>query len=283
MRIISFNVNGIRSMASKTKDGIKGCEFKSNVLSSLTSEKSPDILCLQEIKTVNHADLLGYSSLYSYIYTNVSKARKGYSGVAMLSKHKPTSVHEDFNYVSEEVLGIEYTKYPFVQEGRMLTALFPTATIVCVYTPNSKDKLTRLEERLIWDSTFAKYVKYLESSRSIPVIICGDLNCAHKAIDLHNPKTNLRTPGYSLEERSSFDNLLTAGFTDTFRTLNASAIKYSYWSAYHKSRENNVGWRIDYVIASDSIKDKLVNADILNDYYGSDHCPVIADIDIDIY
>lgn len=278
MRVISFNVNGIRAISQKGKDGkkIKGTEI--NVLESLTEEQSPDIICLQEIKTQNSNDLTRYTDLFPHIYVNVATSKKGYSGVAILSKTDPLDVYENFGEATEKDLDVFYSKYDFIHEGRMLTAYFPTFTLICVYTPNSKDELVRLDERLIWDKAFRNYVIYLETTRKLPVIVAGDLNCAYADIDIHNSKSNLKSPGFSKEERDSFNLLISTTLTDTFRDCYPSKVKYSYWSMIRRSRESNRGWRIDYILVSSGIDYMIPQADILNDYYGSDHCPVIADI-----
>jgi exodeoxyribonuclease III len=281
MKIVSWNVNGIRALSKKAKDGTKDCPSENNTLRTLISEHSPDIICLQEIKTQNAKDLKEYSDAYPHIYTNHSKARKGYSGVAILSQKSPNRVTEEFEFCTESDLGIAFATFEPVKEGRMLTAFYDNCIVISVYTPNSKDELTRLGERLEWDRVFRKYITILEKTMSLPVIVCGDLNCAFHDIDIHNPKTNRKSAGFSEEERTSFGFLLTeTKMVDSFRQLNPATVKYSYWSALHRARERNAGWRIDYLLVSDILKTALISADVLTDYYGSDHCPVLVDINI---
>jgi exodeoxyribonuclease-3 len=286
MRLISFNVNGIRSVSEKSKMGEKGTQFSKNLLTTLTTEQNADILCLQEIKTQSHDDLLGYKQLFPYIYTNTATNKKGYSGVAILSKHKPISTYKDFALFSEYFS--EYNEYDFMKEGRILTAEYQSYYLVTVYTPNSKDKLARLEERLIWDDMFLTYIQLLQGHgtgvdnityNKKPVIVCGDLNCANEPIDIHNPSTNRYSAGYSDKERGSFKKLMQYGnLTDTFRLLNPSTVKYTWWSNMGGARKRNVGWRIDYFLVSNKLKGNIQEPDCLTEYYGSDHCPVSINI-----
>jgi exodeoxyribonuclease-3 len=287
MRLISFNVNGIRSVSEKSKTGEKGTPFTKNLLTTLATEQHADVLCLQEIKTQSHEDLLGYKNLFPHIYTNTATSKKGYSGVAILSKHKPLAVYKDFSLFSEYFS--EYTPYDFMKEGRILTAEYSSFYLVTVYTPNSKDKLTRLDERLIWDDAFLAYIQLLQGKNPQnialpsyipkPIIVCGDLNCANEPIDIHNPSANKYSAGYSDKERSSFKQLLMhAALTDTFRTLNPATVKYSYWSNMGGARKRNAGWRIDYFLVSSELKAFIQHADCLTEYHGSDHCPVIMDM-----
>lgn len=273
MRIISFNVNGIRAVNGKGKDGKKGSDASVNLLHTLVAEQNPDVLCLQEIKTSDPKDLSSYMDILPYIKINHSKTKKGYSGVAILSKSKPINYYEDFSYAPDRFVDVK--DKDFTNEGRILTAEFETCFVVTVYTVNSKDGLLRLSDRLIWDKLFRKYINILQGTK--PVIVCGDLNCAHNEIDIHNPKTNRKSPGFSDEERESFSKLLRiCALRDTYRALYPEKIKYTYWSNMGNARGRNVGWRIDYVLAGGGLE--IISADCLNDYYGSDHCPVIADI-----
>jgi exodeoxyribonuclease-3 len=265
--IVSFNVNGIRSVNAKDKAGVKGTTAPS-VLSQLAADHAVDILCLQEIKTSNPTtDLEQYHQTFPHIYARVPTEKKGYSGVAILSKTEPL-------HVSMPAIGS-----PADNEGRVITAEFPDFILVNCYTPNSKDGLARLEERLEWDALFSKYLQ-AESARK-PLILVGDLNCAHKEIDIHNPKNKTKSAGFSPQERDSFTCLLhETGLIDTYRTLNPNTVKYSWWSAITRGRERNTGWRIDYVLASPALLPRITAAEILNDFHGSDHCPVLLSISL---
>lgn len=262
MKIISFNVNGIRAINRKGN------------LEQLIHEESPDILCLQEIKC---SDDIGrteldqkYRNTYPFIYYNTSKTRKGYSGTAILSKNKPSSVVYDL---------VEHDN----DEGRVLTLVFPSMIIVTCYTPNSGAELARLDYRVEeWDVAFRRYINGLVTKfTKIPVIVCGDLNVAHKSIDLYNPK--IKGAGYMPEERSNFDELLSeVGLVDTFRDLHPNLVKYSYWSNLGRSRSKNNGWRIDYFLISTNHIKIVKKSDILVDCLGSDHAPIVLQVDIDL-
>jgi exodeoxyribonuclease-3 len=248
MKFISWNVNGIRAVIKK---GFY--DFVENY--------NPDILCLQEIKANKEQVDLKLDS-YPYQYWN-SAEKKGYSGTSIFSKIKPVN----------EMYGIGIEEHD--QEGRVITLEFEDYYLVTVYTPNSKRELLRLEYRQRWDSDFLKFVKSLESKK--PVIFCGDLNVAHKEIDLKNPKTNHRNPGFTDEERSSFDNIVNAGFIDTFREFNNDGGHYTWWSYMFQARQKDIGWRIDYFCTSKSLKSNLKDAYILKDVLGSDHAPVVLE------
>jgi exodeoxyribonuclease-3 len=277
MRITSFNVNGIRSLHGKSKSGEKGCVVQENCLNKLVSEQAIDVLCLQEIRCQDKKELDTYKTVLPYVYTNHSTVRKGYSGVAILSRKEAVSVSMDFARVSESVPE-DKKELDMFKEGRLITAEYDTYFVVNVYTPNSKDALARLGERLVWDICFRIYLAFLRKTGK-SVIVCGDLNCAKDEIDMYDPKTHRRTAGFSDEERSSFSKLLDAvGLVDSYRLKNPGVIKYSFWSNFFKSREKNRGWRIDYVLVSNDLQEKIVNAEILNEYFGSDHCPVVASI-----
>jgi exodeoxyribonuclease-3 len=280
MRIISFNVNGIRSMAGKVKSGEKTGTPATHCLKSLVEEQTPDVLCLQEIKTQSEGDLAFLKPHFPHIHINAATSKKGYSGVALLSTTQPEWVHHDLNPM--EKLSSTYSPYDFLQEGRMITAKFPTHIVVNVYTVNSKPELARLEERLLWEQMLREYLAHLEQEFHLPVILCGDLNVAHQEIDIYNPKGKSKTAGFSNEERHAFTTLLKdCGMTDTFRHLHPDTKKYTYWSNYAASRQRNVGWRIDYVLVSNSLPhSNILDADCLNEYGGSDHCPVVATIQL---
>ena len=251
LKFVSWNVNGLRACMKK------GFMDTFNTLNA-------DIFCLQETKMQPgqlELDLPGY-----YQYWN-SAEKKGYSGTAIFTKQKPLS--ETYG------LGIEEHDH----EGRVITLEFDQFYMVCVYTPNSQRELARLAYRMQWEDAFRQYLTELNHKK--PVILCGDLNVAHNEIDLKNPKTNRKNAGFTDEERSQMTKLLNAGFIDTFRYLYPDKTGiYSWWSYMRKARENNAGWRIDYFIVSDTLKDKIINADIHNEFYGSDHCPVSLELDI---
>ena len=279
MRLISFNVNGIRAITGKIKNGEKKGSATNNVIKTLIEEQKPDVLCFQEVKTQNQADLACFKSNFKYILTNFSKFKKGYSGVAMMCNEKPKWISYDFKMFDEEQLG-PYSNYEWIDEGRIITARFSNCVVVTVYTPNAQPELARIKDRVEWEAMLRKYLKLLEEESQVPVILCGDLNCAHNEIDLHNPKGKKKTPGFSTEERAELQKMMDEGFTDTFRYLNPTEAKYTYFSNFANSRERGVGWRIDYFLVSDSAKDNITGADCLNDYWGSDHCPVLLDISI---
>lgn len=245
MKLISWNVNGLRACVTKG-------------FIDYFNEVDADVFCLQETKLQEgqiELDLPGYHQYWC------SAEKKGYSGTAMFTKTEPLSVSYG--------IGIEEHDH----EGRVITAEFEDFYVVTCYTPNSKRELLRLDYRMEWEDAFRAYLKGLEEKK--PVIMCGDLNVAHKEIDLKNPKTNRRNAGFTDEERGKMTELLDSGFIDTFRYFYPDVTeRYSWWSYMFKAREKNAGWRIDYFIVSDSLKDRLVSADIHHDILGSDHCPV---------
>lgn len=245
MKLISWNVNGIRAVLNK------------GFLDFVKTE-SPDILCAQETKA--HPDQVDLVlDDYKYHFWN-SAEKKGYSGTAIFSKIKPLS--ESYG------LGIEEHD----KEGRVITLEFKDFYLITVYAPNSKRGLERLEYRRVWDKEFLSYAKKLEKKK--PVIFCGDLNVAHKEIDLKNPSSNHMNPGFTDEERVDFDKIINAGFIDTFREFNKDPYNYTWWSYMFNARTNNVGWRIDYFCISKSLRSKLKDAFILPEVMGSDHCPI---------
>ena len=228
------------------------------------NELDADIFCLQETKLQPDQislELPGYEQYWN------SAVKKGYSGTAVFTRIKPLSVTNG--------IGIEEHD----QEGRVITAEYENFYLVCCYTPNSQRELARLEYRMTWEDAFRNYL--LELDKKKPVILCGDLNVAHQEIDLKNPKTNRKNAGFSDEERAKMTELLESGFTDTFRHLYPDAIEeYSWWSYMGKARERNTGWRIDYFITSKRLDDKIQEAKIHQQIFGSDHCPVELDIDL---
>jgi len=252
MKLVSWNVNGVRAV------------MKKDFLGSLAN-MNPDVLCLQETKAQDDqvAETLEALSGY-YLYTN-SAVKKGYSGTAILSRKEPMSVQYD--------IGLEEHD----QEGRVITAEYADYYLVTVYVPNSGSELKRLGYRETWDSAFLAFLQNLEQTK--PVIVCGDLNVAHKEIDLARPKQNYnKAAGYMQEEIDGMDNFVNAGFVDTFRFFYPEEIKYSWWSYRAAARERNVGWRIDYFLCSPSLTSATKDAGIHNEIMGSDHCPVWLDI-----
>lgn len=250
MKFISWNVNGLRA-----------CNEKG--FSESFKNLNADFFCLQETK-MQHGQLDlqfdGYESYWNYA------EKKGYSGTAIYTKHRPLNVTYG--------LGIDEHDH----EGRVITLEMDNFYLVTVYTPNSQDELKRLDYRMKWEDDFRAYLLRLNSVK--PVVVCGDLNVAHKEIDLKNPKTNRRNAGFTDEERNKFTELLNSGFIDTFRYFYPDMENiYSWWSYRFKAREKNAGWRIDYFVVSDSLKDKLKGASIHTNIMGSDHCPVELDIE----
>ena len=251
MKLVSWNVNGIRAVLTKGFEDF----FK---------KIDADIFCIQETKCQEGQVELEFDGYKSYWN---SAEKKGYSGTAIFTKKEPLSVKYG--------IGIEEHD----KEGRVITLEFDNFYMVDIYTPNSKRELERLDYRQIWEDEIRKYLLGLD--RVKPVIMCGDLNVAHKEIDLKNPKTNTHNAGFTIEERNKMTELLDAGFVDTFRYLYPDKTDcYSWWSYMRKAREKNVGWRIDYFIVSDRLKSKIKEASIYQDVMGSDHCPVGLEIDL---
>lgn len=249
MKLISWNVNGLRACVGK------------GFFDFLAAEQ-PDMMCLQETKLQPEQapQIEGY-----YEYWN-SAEKKGYSGVALFSKTEPKAVTCG--------LGIDEHDY----EGRVITADYGEFYLVTVYTPNSQNELKRLDYRMHWEDDFRAYLQKLDAEK--PVIVCGDMNVAHKEIDLKNPKTNRRNAGFTDEEREKMTALLDAGFTDTFRHFYPDLEgAYSWWSYRFKAREKNAGWRIDYFLVSNRFANRVKDARILSDVFGSDHCPVLIEVE----
>lgn len=248
MKFVSWNVNGLRACVGK--------DFEKSFL-----ELNADFFCLQETKMqAGQLDLefLGYQSYWNYA------EKKGYSGTAIYTKHTPLSVSYG--------IGIEQHDH----EGRVITLEYDDFYLVCVYVPNAQDGLKRLDYRMQWEDDFRAYLIALDLQK--PVIMCGDLNVAHQEIDLKNPKTNHKNPGFTDEERGKFTTLLDSGFKDTFRSLHPDDITYSWWSYRFHAREKNTGWRIDYFVVSERLMEKVTAANIHTDIYGSDHCPVSLEL-----
>ena len=251
MKFISWNVNGLRACIGK------GWQ-------DFFDAQNADFFCLQETKLQSgqiDLNLPGYHQFWNYA------EKKGYSGTAIFAKQEPLSVRYGVGAAELDT------------EGRMVTLEYPQFYLITCYTPNAQRELARIDHRLKWDEAFRNYLKDLDKEK--PVIICGDLNVAHQEIDLKNPKTNRGNAGFSDEERESFTQTLEAGFTDSFRHLNPDATgAYTWWSYMFKAREKNAGWRIDYFLVSDRIKDQITAAPIYSDILGSDHCPVGLEINI---
>lgn len=251
MKLISWNVNGLRACVGKG-------------FLDYFKEQQADIFCLQETKLQEgqiELELDGYHQYWNYA------EKKGYSGTAIFTKEKPISVHYG--------IGIEEHD----KEGRVITLEFEKFYMITVYTPNSQEKLARLDYRMKWEEDFKNYLLELDEKK--PVIVCGDLNVAHKEIDLKNPKTNRKNAGFSDEEREKMTKLLESGFVDSFRYFypNKTDI-YSWWSYRFSARAKNAGWRIDYFLVSDRIKENMKGAEIHTEILGSDHCPVLLNIDL---
>ena len=248
MKFISWNVNGLRACVGKDFEN----QFK---------ELDADFFCLQETKMQEgQLDLQfeGYESYWNYA------EKKGYSGTAIYTKHKPLNVSYG--------MGVEEHDH----EGRIITLEYDQFYLVTCYTPNSQTELKRLDYRKTWEDDFRKFLKSLDAKK--PVVICGDLNVAHEEIDIKNPKTNRRNAGFTDEEREKMTVLLNDGFTDSFRYLHPDEVTYSWWSYRFKAREKNAGWRIDYFLVSDRIKEQITEAKIHTEIMGSDHCPVEVDL-----
>jgi exodeoxyribonuclease III len=261
MKIIAWNVNGLRSL------------LKTDNLDNMISSKNPDVLCFGETKLscplddINNTMKEKYPQ-YKYIYWSPCKTRAGYSGTAILSKKEPLNV----------IYGLQHKGKELDDEGRVISVEYKKFWLVHVYTPNSGQELARLDFRTKeWDRAFEKHINKLQETKE--VIVCGDLNVAHNEKDLKNPKANLKTAGYTIEERTSFDKILeTTGLKDSFRELHPETIRYSYWSYRFNSRSKNVGWRIDYFLTSEKLLKKIKKSDILEDIMGSDHAPIILEL-----
>ena len=251
MRLISWNVNGLRACVGKG-------------FLDFFQEIRADAVCLQETKMQPDQltlELEGYEQYWN------SAVKKGYSGTAVFTKMQPLAV----------TYGLGIPEHD--NEGRVITCEYEQFYLVTVYTPNAQTELARLDYRMSWEDAFREYLQALDAKK--PVIVCGDLNVAHKEIDLKNPKANERSAGYTIEEREKFTQLLESGFTDTFRHLHPDLTgAYSWWSYRFRARQNNAGWRIDYFLVSDRIKEKIVTASILSEVMGSDHCPVMLEIEL---
>ncbi len=250
MKLISWNVNGFRAVLKKGFE-----EF--------FEKENPDIIGLQEIKLSEGQ--VDFNPNGYYCYWNYAN-RKGYSGTAVFTKVEPISV----NYG----IGIEEHD----NEGRVITLEYENFFFITVYTPNSKSELERLDYRMVWENEFLNYINMLKEHKN--VVVCGDLNVAHTEIDLKNPKTNTRSAGFTIEERNKFSTLLNDGYIDTYRELYPNKIEYSWWSYRGRARERNTGWRIDYFVVNEELKDEIRDSKILTEVLGSDHCPVLLEIEL---
>lgn len=251
MKCISWNVNGLRAIMKKN-------------FMEVFNELDADFFCLQETKLQAgqiEMDLPGYFEYWNYA------ERKGYSGTAIFTKHEPLAVSYGIGIADHDL------------EGRVITLEYPEYYLITCYTPNSQNELKRLAYRMQWEDDFHEYLNQLQEQK--PVILCGDLNVAHQNIDLKNWKTNQKSAGFTPEEREKFSDLLTSGFIDTFRYFYPDTTDvYSWWSYRFNARKNNAGWRIDYFVVSDSLKDKLIDAKIHTEILGSDHCPVELELNL---
>jgi exodeoxyribonuclease-3 len=280
-KLISFNVNGIRSILSKTKDGVKHSAFiANNALSSIMTDMQPDIVCLQEIRCNDKLDIAsilqghGYGD-YEVVGKNCAKNKAGYSGVLVLSRKKPLTVIYDFPHLSDS--------NPLNNEGRLITIEYPAFVLINAYVPNSKPDLSRLAFRTgEWESNMRKHIENMRKRfNNKPVIACADWNVAPQDIDVHNPKSAKNKHGFTEEEKHAYQLLLKdCVMTDTFRHVHPKTVKYSWWSNFAKSRERNVGWRIDGFLVSTNVSSKIKDADIHTDYMGSDHAPVSLTISL---
>jgi len=265
MKIYSWNVNGIRAV------------IKKETFQKFMAEHQPDILCLQETKAEQGQaviDLAGYHE-----YWNSSQTKKGYSGTAIFSKTVPLTIINDIPEEIAKAAGLVADGYGDAnKEGRVIAAEYDDFYVVTAYTPNAKDGLARIDLRQKWDAAMIAYCADLQTKK--PVVYCGDMNVAHTEDDLANPKPNRGKKGFSDEERAGFDDWLVAGFVDTFRIFKTGNGFYTWWSHFANARARNVGWRIDYFLVSESIKNKVKAAEIHPDILGSDHCPVSVTLNI---
>jgi len=257
MKIIAWNVNGLKSL------------LKTDYLDKMINDENPDVFCMGETKLSCPYDdiekqIVSRFAQFKFRYWSPCKTKKGYSGTSIFCKKEPLSIQYGLKFKDKEI----------DDEGRVIVIEYKKYYILHVYTPNSGQSLNRLEWRTtIWDRAFENYINNLQKTK--PIIICGDLNVAHQEIDLKNPKTNLKTAGYTVEERESFQKILTnCNLTDTFRKINPEKIEYSFWSYMRNSREKNIGWRIDYFLLSKKLENKTKESLILTKILGSDHAPV---------
>ena len=265
MKLYSWNINGIRAVVRKGE------------IQKFMAQYQPDIVCFQETKAEQGQAEIDFTDYEEY--WNSSRTKKGYSGTAIFSKIKPIAIINDIPEEFVKTGGLVLDGFGHSnEEGRVIAAEFDKFYVVTAYTPNAKDGLARIELRQQFDKAMTLYCSDLQKKK--PVIYCGDMNVAHTEDDLANPKSNKGKKGFSDQEREGFDNWLAAGFVDTFRLFTQGNGYYSWWSHFAKSRERNVGWRIDYFLVSESIKDKVKAAKIHPEQLGSDHCPVSIEIEV---
>lgn len=264
MKIYSWNVNGIRAVLNKGS-------FQDFIV-----KHDPDIICLQETKAEQSQVAIDLPDYEEYWY---SAGKKGYSGTAIFTKYSPENVIYGLPEDIKNQYTLADTYGDTTKEGRVLTLEFPGFFVVTVYTPNAKDDLSRIPMRQAWDPAFLSYMKQLESQK--PVIFCGDFNVAHTELDLARPKENEGKKGFTKEERQGLDNMIEAGFVDSFRQFEVNGGHYTWWSHWGNARERNVGWRIDYVMVSPHLSPLIQSARIHPDVYGSDHCPVSVELNIE--
>jgi exodeoxyribonuclease-3 len=262
MKLVSWNVNGIRAV------------HKKGLFVPMIETLQPDVICLQEIKAQQHESPIDISGYYEFWN---SAEKRGYSGTAIFTREKPLSVINDFpSYITKKYELVDQYGDPNT-EGRVIAVELKKCFVVNVYTPNAKPDLSRLSLRAEnWDPAFLEYCKKLEQEK--PVLFCGDLNVAHTFDDLANPKANIGEHGFTDQERSGIDTIIGHGFIDTFRMFTSGNGHYSWWSNFAKSRERNIGWRIDYWFVSKKLKSKVISSTIHPEFLGSDHCPVVLDI-----
>jgi exodeoxyribonuclease-3 len=264
MKIFSWNINGMRAVVRKGE------------IQKFIEQYNPDIICFQETKAEQGQAEIDFPQYEEY--WNSSRTKKGYSGTAIFTKIKPIAIINDIPEQFVKEADLNEDKYGHSNdEGRVIAAEFEEFYVVTAYTPNAKDGLLRIDLRQQWDKAVTLYCADLQKKK--PVIYCGDMNVAHTEDDLANPKANKGKKGFSDQERTGFDNWLKAGFIDTFRIFKQGNGYYTWWSHFAKSRERNVGWRIDYFLVSKSLKDRLKNAEIHPEQLGSDHCPVSIEIE----
>jgi|LauGreDrversion4_2_1035121.scaffolds.fasta_scaffold08937_8 exodeoxyribonuclease-3 len=276
MRIVTFNVNGIRSMSGKNKAGKPTGSEEEIGLCQLVKENEVDILCLQEIKTQSEGDLAFLRELLPYGDACYCSRKKGYSGVALLSTIQPEWISYGFDLFHEDRIG-QYRDWEVEQEGRLICAMFSNCVVVTVYVPNAQPSLVRIDDRMRWDQLLRNYMNELRKEFGLPIVVCGDFNVAPEDRDIHR-KQPKQTPGTSKEERDGFQGFMADSWLDAYRLLHPDGVgDYTYWSNFRNSREQNKGWRIDLFILSPDLRDKVTMVSVLSNYHGSDHGAVLLE------